>query len=131
MKNGIRYVLSTIIAGFGLLTIFLSASVIFDWFGIREMEGNYVLFVVWANFIASIIYLFSAYGFALSKKWTTKLLGASAVILIIALLGLFLHISTGGIHEAKTVSALIFRIAVTLAFTAISYFTITRKNNEA
>jgi hypothetical protein len=127
MKNGLRYILSTIIAGFGLLTLFLSASVIFDWFGMREKEGNYVLFVVWANFLASIIYLLSAYGFALSKKWTTNLLGTSVIILIITLLGLFYHINAGGDYETKTVGALIFRISVTLLFTTISYFMITRR----
>ena len=69
MKKYIPYILSTLLAGFGLLTLFLSTSVIFDLFGIRAKEGNYVLFVVWSNFISSILYLFAAYGFIKNKKY--------------------------------------------------------------
>jgi predicted RND superfamily exporter protein len=68
MKKIIPYLLAAILTGFGLLTLFLSSSVIFDLFGIRAKEGNYVLFVVWANFISSILYLFAAYGLLKSKN---------------------------------------------------------------
>jgi hypothetical protein len=50
----------------------MSGSVIFDLFGIREKEGNYVLFIVLANFIAGFFYLLSAYGML-----TAKALGVS------------------------------------------------------
>jgi hypothetical protein len=46
MKKIIPFSLATILAGFGLLTLFLSTSVIFNLFGIRAKEGNYVLNVV-------------------------------------------------------------------------------------
>ncbi len=39
----IHTVSATILALFAMLTLFLSSSVIFDWFGIRAKEGNYVL----------------------------------------------------------------------------------------
>ena len=67
MKKAIPYFLATTLGAFGLLTLLLSTSVIFDLFGVRAKEGNYVLFVVWANFISSILYLFAAYGFVKSK----------------------------------------------------------------
>lgn len=127
MKKALPYLLATILTGFGLLTLFLSTSVIFDLFGIRAKEGNYVLFVVWSNFISSIFYLISSYGFVTSKKWTAKLLGASTIILISALVGLFYHINSGGIYETKTIGAMIFRISVTIVFAIIAYFTITKK----
>jgi len=127
MKKTIPYLLATFLTGFGLLTLFLSTSVIFDLFGIREKEGNYVLFVVWSNFISSILYLLAAYGFIKSKKWTTSLLGISTLILIAAFIGLKIHINSGGIYETKTVGAIIFRISVTLVFAIIAYFTITKK----
>lgn len=127
MKKYIPYLLAIILAGFGLLTLFLSTSVIFDLFDIRAKEGNYVLFVVWSNFISSILYLFAAYGFIKSKKWTTLLLVISTTILIAAYIGLKIYANSGGIHEAKTISAMIFRIGVTLVFTISSYFTITKK----
>lgn len=126
MKKILLYVLAIILAGFGLLTLFLSTSVIFDLFGIRANEGNYVLFVVWSNFISSILYLFAAYGFIKNKKWTVTLLGISTLILIAAFIGLNIHISSGGIYETKTVGAMIFRISVTLVFSLLAYFTINK-----
>lgn len=126
MKKYISIIAAIILAGFGLLTLFLSSSVIFDLFGIRAKEGNYVLFIVWANFICSILYLSAAYGFIKSKKWTIKPLGISVLILIIAFIGLFYHINMGGIYETKTIGAMIFRISATLIFTIISYFTINK-----
>jgi hypothetical protein len=89
MKKYLPYLLAVILAGFGLLTLFLSTSVIFDLFGVRAQEGNYVLFIVWANFISSLLYLFAAYGFIKSKKWTASLLIISTFILIAAFIGLF------------------------------------------
>jgi len=124
MKKGLMILTAIVLTAFGLLTIFLSSSVIFDWFGIREKEGNYVLFVVWSNFISSIIYLIAAYGIIKLKKWSTWLLGISVLILTAAFIGLKIHISNGGIYEPKTVNAMIFRIVLTITFTAASYFII-------
>ncbi len=127
MKKYLPYILALILAGFGLLTLFLSTSVIFDLFGVRAKEGNYVLFVVWSNFISSIIYLFAAYGFVAVKKWTAPLLGISSAILMAAFIGLLIHANSGGIYETKTICAMVFRIIVTLVFAALAYFTITKK----
>ena len=127
MKKYIPFLSSLILAGFGLLTLFLSSSVIFDWFGIRAKEGNYVLFIVWANFISSLLYLISAYGFLKIKSWAFKALSVATVILVVALIGLFIHIYSGGIYETKTIFAMLFRISVTIAFVAIAYFSINKK----
>ena len=127
MEKVLPYVFATLVVGLGLLTLFLSTSVIFDLFGIRAKEGNYVLFVVWSNFISSLLYLVAAYGFIKGRKWTATLLGISTLILIAAFIGLKIHVSAGGIHEAKTISAMIFRITVTLVFTILAYFTITKR----
>ena len=126
MKKYLLYILALILAGFGLLTLFLSISVIFDLFGVRAKEGNYVLFVVWSNFISSIIYLLAAYGFVTVKKWTAPLLGISVIILMAAFIGLLIHANSGGIYETKTIGAMVFRIIVTLVFAALAYFTITK-----
>lgn len=127
MKKYISNIIATILTGFALLTLFLSTSVILDLFGIREKEGNYVLFVVWANFINSLLYLISAYGFLKIKSWTFKALSVATVILVVALIGLFIHIYSGGIYETKTIFAMLFRISVTIAFTVIAYFSINKK----
>lgn len=126
MKKIIPYLLLIILSGFGLLTLFLSSSVIFDLFGIRAKEGNYVHFVVWANFICSFLYLFAAYGFIKNKRWTATLLGISTLILLAAFIGLKIHINSGGIYEAKTVAAMIFRISVTFVLAIIAFLTITK-----
>lgn len=130
MKKLLSYSVATVLSVFGLLTLFLSSSVIFDLFGIREKEGNYVLFVVISNFIASILYLFAAYGFLKNKIFTAKILYASAAILITAFAGLLVHIYAGGIYETKTVGAMIFRITLTCLFAAAAYFLINKKRNE-
>jgi len=125
----LRHIFAALLTAFGLLTLFLSSSVIFDLFGIRAKEGNYVLFVVWANFLSSIIYLFAAYGFIKAQKWTTKLLGISSILLIVAFIGLFIHIYSGGIYETKTIGAMIFRIILTLIFMTMAYFTISKNKH--
>lgn len=121
MKKIGKYIMITLLVAFALLTLFLSSSVIFDWFGIREKEGDYVLFVVLSNFISSVLYLFAAYGFAMNKKWTIAPLLVSVVILVIAQFGLFSHIDAGGLYETKTVYAMYFRITVTTLFTLFAY----------
>lgn len=131
MKKVILYLAVAVLTGFGLLTIFLSTSVIFDLFDVRAKEGNYVLFVVWSNFISSFIYLISAYGLLASKKWTFKTLGFSSIILSATFFGFILYIQSGGIHESKTVGAMLFRITLTFLFTLFAYFTINKnRTNE-
>ena len=127
MKKVILYLVVAVLTGFGLLTIFLSTSVIFDLFDIRTKEGNYVLFVVWSNFISSFIYLISVYGLLSSKNWTFRALGLATLILTIAFVGFLFYIQSGGIHETKTISAMVFRIFLTLGFTLFAYFTINKK----
>jgi len=128
MIKVIQYILITILLIFGLLTLFLSSSVIFDWFGIRAKEGNYVLFVVWANFISSLLHLVAVVGLIKLKRWTTNVLGVSVAILVITFLGLMIHINNGGLHETKTIGAMIFRTSLTLIFTISSHYIIKKKN---
>jgi hypothetical protein len=128
MKKTFLYIIATLLAAFGLLTLFLSSSVIFDLFGIRDKEGNYVLVIVWANFFSSFLYLVAAYGFIKDKKWTIKPLGISVIVLLFAFIGLFIHINSGGIYETKTIGAMLFRMTVTIVFTALAFFMISKNN---
>ncbi|HUX52807.1 MAG TPA: hypothetical protein VMV56_00190 [Williamwhitmania sp.] len=126
MNNTLRYIIAIVLSAFGLLTLFLSSSVIFDLFGIRANEGNYVLLVVWANFLCSILYIIAAYGFIRAKKWTTLILGISATALIMAFIGLFIHIYSGGLYETKTIGAMTFRTVLTITFMILSYYSVTK-----
>jgi len=127
MKKFLPYFSASVLGVFGLLTVFMTTSVILDLFGIRAKEGNYVLFVVWANFICGLFYLAAAYGFIGAKKWTAKLLGFSASLVSMALIGLLVHIKSGGLYENETVGAMIFRILLTVAFAVIAHFLFSRK----
>lgn len=130
MKRISPYISAAILGAFGLLTLFLSTSIFLDLFGIREKEGNYVLFVVIANFISSILYIIAAYGFIKQKKWTSILLGIATILLLGTFVKLNIYVNAGGIHEDKTVIAMIFRTVVTFIFTVISYFTINKAKIE-
>ena len=90
-------------------------------FGIREKEGNYVLFIVITNFICGFIYLAAAYGLFFGRTWTTRLLVLATSILTISFVGLIWHISSGGIYEQQTLKAMLFRIAITAVFGGLSW----------
>lgn len=115
-NSAFRYFIAALLISFGALTLFMSSSVLFDWFGIREMEGDYVPFVVWANFIAGILYIIGSIGLIKSRKWTLRVLISAVVILLVTFVGLITHIKLGGLFETKTVGAMVFRISITLAF---------------
>lgn len=119
-----RYVIAISLIAFAAVTVFMSSSVIFDWFGIREKEGNYVPFVVWTNFIAGFLYLISAYGLLKARKWAFWILIGTILFLVIALIVLALYINYGGVFELKNVGGMGFRIALTIAFTVIVYFSL-------
>lgn len=114
---------------FGLLTLVVGSSVIFDWFGIRQLEGNYVLFIVYANVACAFLYLAAVYGLLKRKNWTVICLAIALLILITAFAKLMVHIQSGGIYETKTVKAMLFRIGVTAAFTAIAWFRINKNGS--
>lgn len=115
----------------GFVSLFMTTSVIFDLFGIRAVEGNYVLLVVYANFICAFLYLFASYCFFTNKKTASPILIIASIILIIAFAALMMHIQDGGVYEMKTVSAMIFRTLITLLFTGISVYYFQKKWREA
>lgn len=128
MKSIVLIIVGFLIALFGIITLFMSTAVIFGLFDIREKEGNYVLFVVIANFICAFLYLAAAYGFFTKKKWTTMVLNIAVGVLVITFIGLGIHIYSGGIYEQKTVYAMMFRTLVTIGFLLISLKYISKEN---
>ena len=117
----VQKIVTSVIMVFGLLTLFMSSAVIFDLFDIRDKEGNYVLFIVWTNFISGLLYLFVVWGLLKQYSWTTNVLALISLILIISFVALFVYINKGGIYETKTAYAMLFRIVVTLIFTLFSW----------
>lgn len=116
MKKYARILLSIFLGAFAILTFYLSTSVILDLFHVRESEGQYVLFVVWANWVCSVIYFIAIYGLIKKKRWVVKWLLIAVGLLLLTEVGLQFHISAGGAYEQKTVFALLFRAAVTSLF---------------
>lgn len=104
----------------GAVSLFMTTSVIFDLFGIRAVEGNYVELVVYANFICAFLYLLASYCFFTNNRIASPILIVASIILIIAFAALAMHIQDGGDYETKTVKAMIFRTLITLLFTGIS-----------
>lgn len=119
MKIDWKSILVLVLLLFGGLTLFLSSSVLLDLFGMRAKEGNYVLVVVWANFVASVLYLVSAFAIFKGKMWMVKPLVLALVVLVAGQIGFWIHIINDGLYENKTVGAMIFRIL----FTAVLLFT--------
>ncbi len=132
MKNRkvLPYILAALLAVFGLSTLFMSTSIFLDLFNVREQEGNYVLGVVWANWLCSLLYLPAAYGFIKRKRWTLPLLLASTAVLLFAFVGLLFYINSGGLYETKTIVALIFRTVVTLIFALMAWIGINKKGKK-
>lgn len=129
MKILTKYLPATILTAFGLLTLFLTSTILLNLFGMREKNIGYTPFVIWVNFFCGFAYLFAAYGFVKSKKWTSKLLFITSVVLA-ATFGIFnLYIHNGGIHKQDTFGALIFRFSITILFALVANYTI-NKNEQ-
>jgi magnesium-transporting ATPase (P-type) len=122
MKNLLTYLAAAALAIFGLATLFSSSAILLDLFSVRETQGNYVYFIVFTNFLVSLLYLVAAYGFVKNKFLALSLLLASLVILIVAFAGLWVHIWSGGLYEMKTMGAMVFRIIATFGFAVAAYF---------
>lgn len=128
MKRVILIATILVLILFGMVTLFMSSSVIFDLFGIREREGNYVLFIVVVNFICGLIYLLSSYGLAMKKQWTTYLMIFSVTLLILAFIGLWVYINSGGAYEMKTIWAMLFRISISSLLASVCWYLAPRKS---
>ena len=114
----VRRILIAMLLFFGIITLFLSSSILLDLFGIREREGNYVQFVVLANFFASIFYLVGAGGLIAGRAWARYPLWMASLVLLLASVAFGWYISQGGIHEQRTIGAMVFRTLLTIAFYA-------------
>lgn len=129
MKKLTKHTTSILLLFFGILSIFLTTSVILDLFDVREKEGNYVLFIVYTNLVCGILYVIAAIQNWYERKMSFYLLLLATLVLIVAYIALLIYISNGGIYEDKTPKAMLFRIAFTAVMAGLSYF-VTRKSSE-
>ncbi|HNR49833.1 MAG TPA: hypothetical protein PKN14_11370 [Bacteroidia bacterium] len=114
----------------GVVSVFMTLSVIFDLFGIRAREGNYVLFIVYANLVCGIIYLYAAISNWKNLTNSFYSLVLASLILIVSFIAFGVYISNGGIHEVKTIKAMTFRTVFTLIMAALSYMMLRKEKQR-
>ncbi|HET7119120.1 MAG TPA: hypothetical protein VFI29_21685 [Hanamia sp.] len=114
MKNKLIIIAAIVSLLFGVLTIFAGGSVILDLFGMREREGNYVTYVVWASFISGILYVFASYGFFKNRAWTKTVLQYAIYILIAGFVALIVWILKKEPYETAIIFKLSFRILLSV-----------------
>ncbi len=114
---------AVILALFGLVTLAASGSVLFNLGGAREMAGATVAIVLWMNFLAGFLYLFSAIGLFRLRPWAPLPLLIAFLLLLVAAIGFLVHVQQGSAYEQRTIGALAFRMFATLLlFVAARYF---------
>jgi len=106
---------------FGVLTIKSGGQVLFIDGPARAAAGNYISFVVWFNFLAGFVYIFSAIGLSLSKVWGGWLALIIAISTVIIFLLVGIHISNDGMYETRTIAAMSLRSIVWIFIAAYSY----------
>jgi hypothetical protein len=120
--KAIRIIHTVLLAAIGAISVFMTSSVLLDLFDIRAKEGNYVEFVVVANLICGVLYLFAATMNWINTRLSVVALTLSVIVLLLAFWGLKNHITAGGLHEAKTVVAMKFRIIYSVAMLLIAIY---------
>jgi hypothetical protein len=105
---------SILAAVFGVLTLKSGGSVLFIDGEARQAAGHYVPFVLWFNFLAGFVYLYTAASLWLMRSLAARL----SIILFVATLFVFVifgfYILNGGEYEMRTVMAMTLRSTVWL-----------------
>ncbi|MCK4911134.1 MAG: hypothetical protein KAR83_05810 [Thermodesulfovibrionales bacterium] len=120
-KTIVIWILAAIAVLFGVLTIISGGQVLFGDISYRQSAGNYVLFVVWFNFLAGFVYIVAGSGIWMRQGWAVwvSLVIAVATIMVFAAFGM--HIFSGGGYETRTVGAMSLRSIVWILIFIFSY----------
>lgn len=104
---------------FGLATIFSGGQVLFGDHAARTAAGNYMLFVVWFNFLAGFAYVAAAVGLVRGRRWAASLSFWIAAATAVAFVYFGLFVLIGAPFEMRTVGAMTLRTAL---WTGIAWF---------
>ena len=118
-KPVLRYILAAVALLFGLATIKAGGDVLFFSAQAKAGAGNYVLFVLWANFIAGFLYVVCALAILLRPAMAFSIAAFIAVATAVVFAALGLHIVSGGAYEMRTVGALSLRLVFWVLVSAI------------
>lgn len=115
------WIVTVIAVMFGLLTIKSGGSVLFVDGAARQAAGNYVPFVLWFNFLAGFVYVFTGAGLWLQKQWAVRLslVIVIATFIVYAILGLY--ILGGGLYEKRTIIAMGLRTIIWACIAIYAY----------
>ena len=121
------WVITVIAVVFGLLTIKSGGSVLFVDGTFREEAGNYVLFVVWFNFLVGFVYLIAGGGLWMQKHWAVwiSIFIVAVTLVVFAIFGI--HILKGGMYEVRTIAAMGLRTVVWALIAMFAYRKIIRQ----
>lgn len=103
---------------FGLATLQSGGAVLFGPVEAQRAAGEVVPFVLWFNFLSGVVYIAAGIGLWRMARWGFFASAglALAIAVIFALFGV--HVAGGGAFEARTLYALILRLAVWCAIAA-------------
>ena len=118
MPTRTRYltVAASVAIVFGLLTIVSGGNALF---GGADM-GAVVPFVLWFNFVAGFAYVAAGLGLWVLTGWATGLTIAIAVATAAVFAAFLWHISTGAAYEARTMAAMVLRLAVWIVLAIVA-----------
>jgi hypothetical protein len=121
-QRGFRvWAISLVAVGFGLLTIKEGGTILFGDEVARSAAGNYVLFVLWFNFVAGFAYVIAGAGLWMQQRWGAWLAVTIAVATAFTFAAFGAHVYSGGAYEQRTVVAMSLRTLVWVAIAAIAW----------
>lgn len=106
---------------FASISVFISSTVLLDWFGMREKSGVYIPFMMKINLTVGLLYFIIAYGFIKSQQWAAWAMLGVTLLLCYTFALFYLHIHTGGMYEQRTIAFMIIRIVLSLIFARLMY----------
>lgn len=106
---------------FGALTVVSGGRVLFGSEAARLAAGDYVPLVVWFNFLAGFAYVAAGVGLWRYRPWSAWLALAITVATALMFAVFGAQVAAGGAFEARTVAAMIFRIAIWAGIAALAW----------
>jgi hypothetical protein len=126
MSNIILKISGGFLGLFGIISMIITSSLIFNIKGFSHHHANQLPYLLYVNFACSFLYLFASYGFFTKNKWTTACLFVTVAILILSYVGLIIHIQAGGLFDIFTIKLMLVKVSLTILFAGISWFYLTR-----
>lgn len=98
---------------FGTITVLRGGSVLLDLGGAREAVGHIVPIVLPLVFLTGFLYIAGGIGLLQRAAWAPKAFLAALVLLVVAGIGLIMHVQQGLPYETRTTVAVPVRTLVT------------------